>query len=540
MGLVQALKRRVAAKVLLAAAIVFVVELSASYLYSHYSSRTLSDDLQGEHVTGIADNFFDGLNKLMLTGGMAEREALRKTFLEQANILDARIVRGNGVTTQYGPGLVGEEPVDAAEKAAIEQGRQTLVIEQTGQGRRLTIVRPYKATPSTRGVNCMQCHSVPEGTVLGAVRITYDLAPTDARMGATDLVNALIHVAMFSLGFMLLIWLMNRFISNPINRLAATMSQAEAESNLQLRIATRGEDEIAHAAASFNGMLGQFSSIVEQAQHCTARLGDLSGQLLSTSTSSEAGSNRQLLDTEELGKVLNKLVDSVQHVTSDIQEAAQASQGANQKAKQGTQLANSTLTAIQAMSERLQDAVSNIRLVDNDSRDIGRILGLIREIAEQTNLLALNAAIEAARAGEAGRGFAVVADEVRNLAQRTETATSEIEGIIDKLQANAQRAVATINEAETSSSQSVHQVEETAAALNDISSTVGQISEMTVRVARSAHDQNRATVEINEMVGNIGRIAQEAADSTRQVHQAAEQVAEISGQLTSQVTKFRT
>ncbi|MDD4882054.1 MAG: methyl-accepting chemotaxis protein [Gallionellaceae bacterium] len=540
MGLVQALKRRVAAKVLLAAAIVFVVELSASYLYSHYSSRTLSDDLQGEHVAGIADNFFDGLNKLMLTGGMAEREALRKAFLEQANIIDTRIVRGSGVSAQYGPGLAGEEPADTLEKAAIEHGKQTLVIEQTSQGRRLTVVRPYKATPSTRGVNCLQCHSVPEGTVLGAVRITYDLAPTDARMGATDLVNALIHVAMFSLGFMLLIWLMNRFIAHPINRLAATMSQAEAESNLQLRIAAEGEDEIAHAAASFNGMLGQFSSIVEQAQRCTARLGDLSGQLLSTSTSSEAGSNRQLLDTEELGKVLGKLVDSVQHVTRDIEEAAQASQGANQKAKQGTQLANSTLTAIQAMSERLQDAVSNIRLVDNDSRDIGRILGLIREIAEQTNLLALNAAIEAARAGEAGRGFAVVADEVRNLAQRTETATSEIEGIIDKLQANAQRAVATINEAETSSSQSVRQVEETATALNDISATVGQITEMTVRVAQSANEQNRATAEINEMVGNIGRIALEAADSTRQVHQAAEQVAEISGQLTSQVTKFRT
>ncbi|MDD5364003.1 MAG: methyl-accepting chemotaxis protein [Gallionellaceae bacterium] len=540
MGLVQALKRRVAAKVLLAAAIVFVVELSASYLYSHYSSRTLSDDLQGEHVAGIADNFFDGLNKLMLTGGMAEREALRKTFLEQANIIDTRIVRGNGVSAQYGPGLTGEAARDALEKAAIEQGRQSVVIEQTGQGRRLTVVRPYKATPSTRGVNCLQCHSVPEGTVLGAVRITYDLAQTDARMGATDLVNALIHVAMFSLGFMLLIWLMNRFIAHPINRLAATMSQAEAESNLQLRIAAEGEDEIAHAAASFNGMLGQFSSIVEQAQRCTARLGDLSGQLLSTSTSSEAGSNRQLLDTEELGKVLGKLVDSVQHVTRDIEEAAQASQGANQKAKQGTQLANSTLTAIQAMSERLQDAVSNIRLVDNDSRDIGRILGLIREIAEQTNLLALNAAIEAARAGEAGRGFAVVADEVRNLAQRTETATSEIEGIIDKLQANAQRAVATINEAETSSSQSVRQVEATATALDDISATVGQITEMTVRVAQSANEQNRATAEINEMVGNIGRIALEAADSTRQVHQAAEQVAEISGQLTSQVTKFRT
>ena len=540
MGLLNALKRKVAAKVLVAAAIVFVIELTASYLYSHYSSRALSDELQGEHVAGIADNYFDSLNKLMLTGGMGEREQLRKAFLEQANILDAKVIRGAGVISQYGAGADGETAADALEKEAIEQGKQSIVIENTDQGRRLTVVRPYKATPSTRGVNCMGCHSVPEGTVLGAIRITYDLVPTDNRMGSTDLINALIHVAMFSLGFMLLIWLMNRFISSPINHLAATMSQAEAESNLQLRVATNGDDEIAHAANSFNGMLGQFSAIVEQAQRCTSNLGNLSGQLVSTATRSQEGTNRQLLDTEQLSQVLGKLVDSVEQVSRDIQAAAEASRGADQKAKQGTLLAQDALGAIQAMSQRLQGAVNDIRLVDNDSRDIGRILGLIREIAEQTNLLALNAAIEAARAGEAGRGFAVVADEVRNLAQRTEAATSEIESIIDKLQSNAQRAVETIHEAETSSTKSVEQVEQTASALNDISASVGQITDMTVRVAGSANEQNRATAEISQMVDNIGRIAREAADSTREVHHAAEQVAEISVRLTGEVTKFKT
>jgi methyl-accepting chemotaxis protein len=540
MSLIQTLQRRVAAKVLVAAAIVFVLELTASYLFSHYSSRALSDELQGEHVGGIADNYFDGLNKLMLTGGMGEREQLRKTLMEQDNILNARIIRGPGVVSQYGAGFDGEAVVDALDRNAIEKGQQSIVIENTDNGRQLTIVRPYKATPSTRGVDCMGCHSVPEGTVLGAVRITYDLTPTDDRMGANDLVNAFIHIGMFSLGFMLLIWLMNRFISNPINQLAATMSQAETESNLQLRIATNGEDEIAHAANSFNGMLEQFSAIVEQAQRCTANLGNLSGQLLSTSSNSEQGSNRQMLDTEELSNVLGKLVNSVEKVTRDIQAAADASCGADQKAKQGTLLAQDALAAIQAMSQRLQGAVNDIRLVDNDSRDIGRILGLIREIAEQTNLLALNAAIEAARAGEAGRGFAVVADEVRNLAQRTEAATSEIESIIDKLQSNAQRAVETIHEAETSSTKSVHQVEQTASALNDISASVGQITDMTVRVAESASDQNQATAKIHDMVDNIGRIAREAVVSTREVHHAAEQVAEISVRLTNEVTKFKT
>jgi methyl-accepting chemotaxis protein len=389
-------------------------------------------------------------------------------------------------------------------------------------------------------VNCLQCHAVPEGTVLGAVRITYDLGPTDARIDSAGLINALIHIAMFSAGFMLLIWLMNRFISKPITGLASTMSQAERESNLQLRVTATGEDEIAHAANSFNGMLGQFSSIIEQAQRCTKYLAELSGQLLDSANQSQAGSAKQLSDTESLGQVLGQLVATVQQVTRDIQEAAQASQGADHKAKEGAHIATDALTAIQAMSKQLQGAVNDIRLVDNDSRDIGRILGLIREIAEQTNLLALNAAIEAARAGEAGRGFAVVADEVRNLAHRTEAATSEIEGIIGKLQSNAQRAVETINEAETSSCRSVEQVEQTTVALNDISATVGQITDMTTRVAESARAQSRATQEINAAVENINRITHEAADSTRKVHIAAEQVADVSRKLTAEVSRFKT
>jgi len=539
MSLIQAFRRRVAAKVLVAAAAVFVVELSASYLVSHFRSRALSDDLQGEHVASVADNYFDSLNKLMLTGGMDKREDLRKTFLQQPNILDVHVIRGEGVSSQYGKGDGDETVADALDKEAMGNGKQAKVITDSDQGRRLTVVQPYKATSSTRGVNCMQCHTVPEGTVLGAVRITYDLAPTDAHIGQTDLMNALIQVAMFGAGFMLLIWLMNRFISKPVNRLAETMSRAESESDLSLRLSTDGEDEISHAAASFNGMLGQFSSIVEQAQRCTTHLGDLSGQLLSSATNSEQGTQKQLLDTEKLSQVLAQLVDIVHGVTRDIQEAAEASKGADEKAKQGSNQAKDALTAIQAMSQRLQGAVKDIQLVDEDSRNIGRILNLIREIAEQTNLLALNAAIEAARAGEAGRGFAVVADEVRNLAHRSEKATSEIEDIIAKLQSNAQRAAETIHEAENSSAQGVQQVEATSSALHDISATVGQITAMTVRIAESAREQNRATEEINHMVGDIGEMAKAAAVSTHQVHEAAEQVAKISDQLTGEVTRFK-
>lgn len=538
MGLLHALKKRVAAKVLVVAAIGFIVELASSYTFSHYSERSLADDLLTEQVRNVADNYFDSLNKLMLTGGMANRSELRKSFQGQSDILEARVIRGDGVKGQYGPGDADEAPMDELDKAALA-GKESVVIRDTDKGREMTIVRPYKATADTRGVNCLQCHNVPEGTVLGVVRITHDLSPTDARIRANDLVTALINVALFSGGFLLLIWLMNRFVTSPINHLSGVMSQVERESNLQLRIQPCSEDEICGVANSFNTMLDRFAAMLRQVRDNTEQLSALARQLVVTAADSEQGADRQLDDTEALGQVLQRLSQTVQQVAADIRDSAGAAQGANAQAKDGTRVAGTAVDAIQAMSVRLKGAASDIRQLDTDSRDIGGVLGLIREVADQTNLLALNAAIEAARAGEAGRGFAVVADEVRNLAQRTQDATGEIEAIIARLQANAERAVGTIQEAENQSRQSVEFVQDTATALGSISEAVDHITQMTARVADSAASQSRDADDINRKVADIGEVARASAASTRQVHDAAEQLAGISEELSGQVAHFK-
>ncbi|HEX8980079.1 MAG TPA: methyl-accepting chemotaxis protein [Parasulfuritortus sp.] len=538
MGLLHALKKRVAAKVLVVAAIGFVVELASSYTFSHYSERSLADDLLADQVRNIADNYFDSLNKLMLTGGMANRAELRKAFLAQSDILEARVIRGDAVKGQYGPGEADEAPVDALDQAALA-GKESVVIRDTDKGRQMTIVRPYKATADTRGVNCLQCHSVPEGTVLGVVRITHDLAPTDARIRANDLVTALINIALFSGGFLLLIWLMKRFVTSPINHLSEVMSQVERESNLQLRIPPCSEDEICGVAHSFNTMLDRFAAMLLQVRQNTERLSTLAHQLVATAADSEQGVGRQLDDTEALGQVLQRLSQTVQQVAEDIRDAAAAARGANAQAKDGTRVAGTAVDAIRTMSVRLQGAAGDIRQLDTDSRDIGGVLGLIREVADQTNLLALNAAIEAARAGEAGRGFAVVADEVRNLAQRTQDATGEIEAIIARLQANAERAVGTIREAEAQSRQSVDFVQDTAAALGSISEAVDHITQMTARVAESAQSQGHDAEDITHRVADIGQVARESAASSHQVHDAAEQLAGIAEELSGQVARFK-
>jgi methyl-accepting chemotaxis protein len=540
MGLLQRLKGRVATKVITIVAVVFVVELAASFIYNHYSVRRMADSLATDQAGSIADNYFDGLNKLMLTGGMDSRTELQKAMLEQKNVVAARIIRGKAVAAMYGEGTPDETPADDLDRRALE-GETISVIESTPEGRRLTVIHPYKSSANTRGANCLQCHgNAPEGTILGATRITYDLAPLDSQIGREQIINALIHVGMFSLGFVLLILLFNRFVSRPINQFAGVMTRAEQESNLTLRIPVSSQDEIGRAATAFNQMLERFSSIIHQVHGGTERLAATSENIVTSAARSESGSRRQLADTEQLEAVLTRLLDTVHNVAGHTQETAAAAQGANNQAKGGALVATEALGAIEAMSERLKGAVSVIKRLDTDSRDIGRVLGIIREIAEQTNLLALNAAIEAARAGEQGRGFAVVADEVRTLAQRTQAATREIEGIIVKVQGAAEQAVSSINEADSRSQESVDHVENTAIALAEISGAVGQITGMTAEIAARTQEQQQVAEAISGSVQSIGSVARTAAADTQEVNRATEQLAELSGELRQMVEQFKT
>jgi len=529
---------KVSAKILGFTALLFLVLLTASLVHSFFSEKKLAEEFSVEATKAIADSYFDGLNKLMLTGGMDTRDELHKQIASQPKVLQARVIRGEGVISQYGPGKVHESANDELDRAALD-GKESVRIEDTEQGRRLSVIRPYKATENTRGVNCMGCHSVAPGSVLGAIQISYDLSPIDARIRNSGLESLGIHLTLFLLGMLLIGAALKRVISIPINRLTDTMHRIEQQSDLSLRVPIIGNDEFCSAGNAFNTMLERFTGILKQVSGATHHLAQVAGQLVEVSSRTQNGVKRQLADTELLAAALHQLATTVQEVARNTSEAASEAAQADSQAKEGALTATTALGAISAMSEQLEQAVQVILRLDTDSRDIGKVIGLIREIAEQTNLLALNAAIEAARAGEQGRGFAVVADEVRTLAQRTQSATKEIETIIVKVQNRANEAVGAIQTAEQKTETSVQSVEDSAEALATISGSVSVITRMNNQIASSSGEQSKVAENISHKIGDINSVARDAASHAQETQDASQQLANLADELKIMVGQFR-
>jgi methyl-accepting chemotaxis protein len=529
--------RSVTTRILGFTALLFLVLLTASLVHSHFSEKKLAEAFSAKQAQAIADSYFDGLNKLMLTGGMAERGELHKQIASLPDVLEARVIRGEGINLQYGKGLADEAPRDDIDQAALK-GQETTRIDATEQGRRMTVTRIFEASEDTRGVNCMGCHSVPPGSVVGAVRISLDLSPIDAGIRNSGLESLGIHLILFVIGMFLLMAALKRVISAPIKQLTETMHRIEQKSDLSLRVAVHGTDEIARAGETFNTMLERFAGILAQVGAATRNLSGVAGQLVDVSSRTQHGVKRQLADTESLASTLHQLAGTVQEVANNTREAASAAVQADTEAKEGAATATTALGAISEMSQQLEQAVQVISRLDNDSRDIGRVIGLIREIAEQTNLLALNAAIEAARAGEQGRGFAVVADEVRTLAQRTQSATQEIESIIVNVQGRAKEAVGAIQNAEQKTESSVRSVEDSAQALNTISGSVGVITRMSTQIANSSGEQSKVAENISHKIGDISAVARDAAGHAHDTQDASKQLAHLAKELENLVNQF--
>jgi methyl-accepting chemotaxis protein len=300
-----------------------------------------------------------------------------------------------------------------------------------------------------------------------------------------------------------------------------------------------GRDEFAWMSWKCDAVQKNLSTIMRDVRTNSEQLATAAEKLSQITEQSRKGVTNQSQKTEQVATAMSEMSSTVHEVARNASNAAKAANDANEQARGGTSVVKNTIQSIEQLAIEVDRAAETINKLKEDSVNIGTVLDVIRGIAEQTNLLALNAAIEAARAGEQGRGFAVVADEVRTLASRTQQSTQEIQGMIERLQGGANLAVSAMTQGRNAARNSVDQAINAGQSLETINRHIDTIKEMNTQIANAAEGQSSTAEEINRNVVNISSISHETARSAEQTAQASEELARLAMQLQSQVSSFR-
>ena len=348
-------------------------------------------------------------------------------------------------------------------------------------------------------------------------------------LGTAVLLGASVLIALLSL------WLVNRNLITPIKSLIEHIGRL-SQGNFGQRVDTSRRDELGNLAVAANTLRDFLADTFTRLQRSTSELDSASGELNAIATLMAQGTAEQFSRTDQVATAMHEMSATAQQVASHAADAANAADDADHSAQQGSTVMQSTIQTITAMSGEIANTAEVIRRLETDSGRIGKVLEVIRGIADQTNLLALNAAIEAARAGEAGRGFAVVADEVRTLAQRTAQSTAEIHQIIDTVQTGALNAVKAIENGQSRSEAGVQQVTEAGQMLDRITHAVEAIRDMNRQIATAAEEQTSVAEDISRNLTEITAIATTNQENVVRTEAASVNLRGLSGQL-SDVTQ---
>ncbi len=334
-------------------------------------------------------------------------------------------------------------------------------------------------------------------------------------------------------------WLLIKNIVSPINILQTTISDIERESNLRREITTKGSDEIAQTSQAFSRMIKKFRQTLLECSSAVSEVEEAAKMSESAMIETTKGIAQQHRDTDMVATAMTQMAITVENVASNAKEASTSASSANREVRQSQEVVSQTMSAIASLAKEVRQAQSVVNKVAKESDNIEKILEVIRGVSEQTNLLALNAAIEAARAGEAGRGFAVVADEVRTLAQRTQESTLEIQTTVERLNSGTENAVETMEQSAISAEKSVEFAEKSVTSLGIISDAITNISDLNLVIANSAAEQNTVTASINENILSIKGVTGQTNVAAEKTMGAVHQLIELSQKLDGLIKQFK-
>ncbi len=531
-------------KLLVSAIVMFA---AASAFYTYYSV-TFQKEMQVKTTVKdaqiTADAMLSGINEMMLNGTIMKKQDRKKIisiFSKTRGIKKFKLIRGEPVDKEFGQGMSIENPTSDFDREILKS-HKIITKTFTKDGKEyLKIGVPFIARKKTkRGIDCLICHTVPNGTINGGVSLVYSMKNSE-RYSGIFMRNMVIFSVIIIIIMVLGVYYLLKFVlKKPVQKLIEKLEHiAKGDLTVDLNIGIDNKNEIGILAHHINMLVNSFKNNIHKIIDVSIQLGSQSEELSSTSNEFEKS-------TGDMRYKASGITESIKQMSIAIIEVAKNSNSSAEKAEQTERVVESGTKSVQGVAEEMKNiekavvkVSDTITELGSSSEKIGEIIGVINDIADQTNLLALNAAIEAARAGEQGRGFAVVADEVRKLAERTTKATKEIESMILSIQKSTEDAVKSMQGTKENVSKGTEVAQKSAEAISNINYLMARLKEMITQIAAASEEQSQTSEEISHSSEEIIKSQDNVASGSKQVAVSAAELAHLASELVKTVNVFK-